>query len=125
MLKEASNNAAGSVRNPEGLNVAQLRAAFSGQVIGPEDPGYDEARTVFYGGIDRRPAAIVRASGRRPRSHASSHWPAKPGWSWPSAAAATAWPATASPMGASCSTSRTCARSRSMPKDAPPGPRRA
>jgi FAD/FMN-containing dehydrogenase len=29
-------------------------------VIGPDDPGYDEARTVFYGGIDRYPAAIVR-----------------------------------------------------------------
>jgi FAD/FMN-containing dehydrogenase len=31
-----------------------------GRVIGPDDTGYDKARTVFYGGIDRRPAAIVR-----------------------------------------------------------------
>ncbi|WP_119069254.1 FAD-binding oxidoreductase [Aggregatilinea lenta] len=35
---------------------------FEGQVIGPDDAGYDAARTVFYGGIDRHPAAIVRAA---------------------------------------------------------------
>ena len=28
--------------------------------ISPHDDGYDEARTVFYGGFDRRPALIVR-----------------------------------------------------------------
>ena len=30
-------------------------------MIAPNDAGYDEARAVFYGGIDRRPALIVRA----------------------------------------------------------------
>ena len=45
---------------PERLDVAQLRASFKGQVIGPEDAGYEEARTVFYGGVDRRPAVIIR-----------------------------------------------------------------
>ena len=46
--------------NPTRSSIAQLRATLNGQVIGPDDPGYDEARTVFYGGIDRYPAAIVR-----------------------------------------------------------------
>lgn len=38
----------------------QLSAALNGRVIAPEDPGYAAARTIFYGGIDRRPAAIAR-----------------------------------------------------------------
>jgi FAD/FMN-containing dehydrogenase len=42
--------------------IPQLRATISGRVIAPDDPGYDPARTVFYGGIDRRPAAIVRVA---------------------------------------------------------------
>jgi len=33
---------------------------MNGQVIRPDDPGYDRARTVFYGGIDRHPAMIAR-----------------------------------------------------------------
>lgn len=44
------------------LDIAQLRTTFDGRVIAPGDPGYDEARTIFYGGIDRRPAAIVRVA---------------------------------------------------------------
>jgi FAD/FMN-containing dehydrogenase len=42
--------------------VEQIRAVVSGRVITPEDGEYDAARTVFYGGIDRRPAVIVRAA---------------------------------------------------------------
>jgi FAD/FMN-containing dehydrogenase len=37
-----------------------LRASFSGPVLAPDDPGYDEARRVHNGLIDRRPALIVR-----------------------------------------------------------------
>ncbi len=33
-----------------------------GRIIAPDDPGYDEARTIFLGGFDRRPAVIVRPS---------------------------------------------------------------
>jgi hypothetical protein len=35
---------------------------ISGRVIGPQDAEYDKARAIFYGGIDRRPAAIVRVA---------------------------------------------------------------
>jgi FAD/FMN-containing dehydrogenase len=41
--------------------VSELRATLNGRVISPQDAGYDEARTVFYGGFDRHPALIVRA----------------------------------------------------------------
>jgi FAD/FMN-containing dehydrogenase len=43
------------------VSIPQLRSVLSGNVIAPEDATYDEARTVFYGGIDRRPALIARA----------------------------------------------------------------
>ncbi len=39
-----------------------LRDAIRGRVIGPDDPGYDEARIVFLGGVDRHPAVIVRVA---------------------------------------------------------------
>ena len=41
-------------------SISELRALFNGRVIAPGDPGYDVARTVFSGGVDRRPAAIIR-----------------------------------------------------------------
>ena len=40
-----------------------LRAAFSGVVLAPDDEGYDEARKVHNGLIDRRPALIARCHG--------------------------------------------------------------
>jgi FAD/FMN-containing dehydrogenase len=42
------------------IDLPRLRAAFDGQVIVPDDPDYDQARQLFYGGWDRRPGAIVR-----------------------------------------------------------------
>ena len=42
------------------ISVPRLRDRFDGRVTAPGDPGYDQARKVFYGKWDRRPAAIVR-----------------------------------------------------------------
>jgi FAD/FMN-containing dehydrogenase len=42
------------------LSIPRLRSAFDGRLIAPDDPEYDQARTIFYGGFDRRPAAIAR-----------------------------------------------------------------
>jgi FAD/FMN-containing dehydrogenase len=44
------------------ISTPQLVANLPGRVIAPDDPEYDQARMVFYGGFDRRPAVIVRAA---------------------------------------------------------------
>jgi hypothetical protein len=41
--------------------VADLAAQVSGSVLGPQDAGYEAARAVHNGFIDRRPALIVRS----------------------------------------------------------------
>jgi FAD/FMN-containing dehydrogenase len=53
-------------------SIQQLRGALNGRVIAPDDPEYHEARTVFYGGIDRRPAVIARAADATDVSHVVS-----------------------------------------------------
>ena len=35
---------------------------FGGELIGQDDPGYEDARKVYNGIIDRRPALIVRCT---------------------------------------------------------------
>lgn len=42
--------------------VAQLRGSLTGRVITADDPDYDGARTLYYGGLARRPVAVVRAA---------------------------------------------------------------
>jgi FAD/FMN-containing dehydrogenase len=43
--------------------VKDLRAAMQGEVLGPADPGYDQARRIHNGMFDRRPAVIARCRG--------------------------------------------------------------
>jgi FAD/FMN-containing dehydrogenase len=45
------------------ISIHNLRSDLNGEVIGPEDAAYDEARQVFFKGVDRRPAAVVRVAG--------------------------------------------------------------
>ena len=41
------------------ISIPSLRTSISGRVIAPGDATYDEARTLFMGGIDRHPAVII------------------------------------------------------------------
>ena len=40
-----------------------LESTFAGELIAPDDPGYDQARGLFNGSIDKRPALIARCRG--------------------------------------------------------------
>jgi FAD/FMN-containing dehydrogenase len=44
------------------LGRRELGGDFEGQLIGPEDPGYEEARAVYNAMIDKRPGLIARPS---------------------------------------------------------------
>jgi FAD/FMN-containing dehydrogenase len=45
------------------VDLERLRTGFRGLVIGPDDEGYREARSIWNGAIDRRPACIARCTG--------------------------------------------------------------
>ena len=60
MANKTNSQALQQESNSTGLSIPQLRTMFNGQVIASDDSDYDQARTVFYGGIDRRPAVIIR-----------------------------------------------------------------
>ena len=47
-----------------------LRGRLQGEALTPEDGGYDEARSLWNGMIDRRPALIVRCAGVEDVAHA-------------------------------------------------------
>jgi FAD/FMN-containing dehydrogenase len=50
-------------QQPIDTSIQQLRADLNGEVIGPDDPSYDEARSVFLTGFNRRrPAAVVQVA---------------------------------------------------------------
>ena len=44
------------------FSALNLLPDVNGRIVTPDSPSYDQTRRVFYGGIDKRPAAIVRAS---------------------------------------------------------------
>ena len=76
-------------------DVKALQAALRGQVITADDGRYDEARRVWNGNIDRRPALIVRCAGA---GTSSRPWPSRgrATCSCPCAVVGTARPGTAS-----------------------------
>ena len=45
--------------------IQTLADTVRGRVIGPSDPGYDEARQVYNGMHDRRPRAVVQCADRQ------------------------------------------------------------
>jgi hypothetical protein len=45
------------------LDIAGLQEGFRGELLRPQDPGYDDARRVWNGSIDRFPALIARCAG--------------------------------------------------------------
>jgi FAD/FMN-containing dehydrogenase len=55
------------------LSIPDLRADLTGRVIAPDDAGYDEARRVLPGNIDRRPAVVVRPVDAREVAVVVSH----------------------------------------------------
>jgi FAD/FMN-containing dehydrogenase len=53
------------MQNTLTTRIATLRAHLNGKVIDADDPRYDDVRRVFLTGLDRRPAAVVRAADAR------------------------------------------------------------
>jgi FAD/FMN-containing dehydrogenase len=53
------------MRNPSAIGAVPadlIREELQGQVFTPEDPGYDRARTLFFGLFDRHPALIAQVA---------------------------------------------------------------
>jgi FAD/FMN-containing dehydrogenase len=53
----------GSISAIDGAAIASLRSSFGGELLSAESPGYEQARTVWNGDIDRRPALVARCTG--------------------------------------------------------------
>jgi FAD/FMN-containing dehydrogenase len=52
-----------AAERPAPLDVRDLARRFAGELVGPDHPSYDEARRVWNGSIDRRPAVVARCAG--------------------------------------------------------------
>ena len=51
-------------------SISTLRRSLNGRVILPDDAEYDQARTIFLGGVDRHPAVSVRPADASDIAHA-------------------------------------------------------
>ena len=60
MVNKTNSQVLQQESNPNTLSISQLRKDFKDRVIAPKDAEYDKARTLFYGGMDRHPAVIIR-----------------------------------------------------------------
>ena len=54
---------ASTPRQAQDIPTSDLRSQLDGELITPDDPSYDDARHVFFKGIDRRPLAVARVAG--------------------------------------------------------------
>ena len=43
-------------------SITKLRTQLNGRLVTPDDPAYEQARRIFYGGFDRHPQLIVQAA---------------------------------------------------------------
>jgi len=55
------------------ISASTLRAAMTGPVLEAGDDGYDEARDVYNGDVERRPAVIARCAGPADVAAALAH----------------------------------------------------
>ena len=62
MVNKTNVQAAQKTPNSSSISIPKLRNEFKDRVIAPGDPDYDKARTVFYGGVDRHPAVIIKVA---------------------------------------------------------------
>jgi FAD/FMN-containing dehydrogenase len=54
------------------LNLEAIRSRLAGRLITAEDEVYEKARTIFYGGIDRRPSLIIQPANAQDIAYAIS-----------------------------------------------------
>jgi len=55
------------------MNMPNELDGFAGTLIGPDDAGYDQARRVWNGAIDRRPALIAGCANESDAARALAH----------------------------------------------------
>ena len=63
MVKLQAISSGGSRTVLEEATIEEFRTTLGGTLILPDDPGYDDARTIWNGMIDKRPALIAQCAG--------------------------------------------------------------